>query len=111
MTWEQKKKRLNDIYEDFEREAYAFKQHAICKIGCTYCCTDVGNVDVNTLEGLIIREQLESFPKALKDHIKERLSENKREKEKKNIQNSLLAYYFYKYYNTNFYLEGNEEGI
>ncbi len=85
MSWEEKKQGLREIYERFDRDVYEYKQHAICKIGCTYCCTEVGNVDVNTLEALIIWERLERFPKFLKHHIKGKLAENKREKEKKKI--------------------------
>lgn len=85
MTWEEKKQTLKAIYERFERDAQAFKKEAICKIGCTYCCTDVGNVDINTLEGLIIRERIKTFPPPLKGQIQKKLAQNKRAKEKQDI--------------------------
>jgi len=85
MTWNQKKEKLKEIYERFEIDARAYKQHAICKVGCTYCCTDVGNVDINTLEGLVIYERIKSFPQPRKEQIQKRLAQNKREKEKRNI--------------------------
>ena len=85
MTWKEKKQTLQAIYERFESDARAYKQHAICRIGCTYCCTDVGNVDINTLEGLVIRERIKTLPQPLKGQIQKKLAQNKREKEKQNI--------------------------
>jgi len=61
MTFRAKKERLQEIYERFETDAHKFKKDAICKIGCTYCCTDVGNVDTTTLEGVIILERVNSL--------------------------------------------------
>ena len=83
--WDEKRQKLREIYARFERDAHEFKKQAICKIGCTYCCTDVGDVDINTLEGLIIRERVKGFPRALRRQIKQKLAKNKREKEKQNI--------------------------
>jgi Fe-S-cluster containining protein len=85
MMWQKKKEKLKEVYERFESDALVYKQHAICKIGCTYCCTDVGNVDINTLEGLVIQERIKSLPQPLKGQIKKKLAQNKREKEKQNI--------------------------
>ena len=85
MTWQKKKKKLKEIYERFESDAQEYKQHAICKIGCTYCCSDVGNVDINTLEGLVIQEWIKRLPHSLKGQIQKKLAENKRDKEEQNI--------------------------
>ncbi len=85
MTLEEKKKRLKEIYERFEIDAYEYKKDAICKIGCTYCCTDVGNVDIITLEGVIIRERVNGLPQPLKGQVKRKIAQNKREKEKEKI--------------------------
>lgn len=85
MTFKAKKNKLKEIYERFEIEAHEYRQHAICKAGCSYCCTDVGSVDIITLEGLIIRERINSLAKPLKTRIKKRLAQNKRDKEKRNI--------------------------
>ncbi|OEU52426.1 MAG: hypothetical protein BA861_08580 [Desulfobacterales bacterium S3730MH5] len=84
-TWEEKKEKLKEIYECFERDARGFKKGAICKIGCTYCCTDVGSVDITTLEGLIIRQRISNFPQGLKNKIKINLAENRLEKENSEI--------------------------
>jgi hypothetical protein len=85
VTWDAKKEKLKGIYERFEKDAEEFKKQAICKIGCSYCCTDVGNVDANTLEGLIIWERVRSFPQALKGKTRKKLAQNTREKEKHRI--------------------------
>jgi len=82
MKWDAKKEKLRGIYERFERDAEEFKRHAICRIGCTYCCTDVGNIDTNTLEGLIIWKRIRGFPPGLKGHIKKKLAQNRSEKKK-----------------------------
>lgn len=85
MNLNEKKERLKEIYERFESDASEFKKHAICKIGCTYCCTDVGNVDIITLEGVIIRDRVNSLPLPLKGQVKKRIAQNKLEKEKEKI--------------------------
>ena len=82
MTLKERKKRLKGIYERFETDAYEFKKDAICKIGCSYCCTDVGNVDITTLEGVIIRERVNSLPQPLRGEVKRKIAQNKVEKEK-----------------------------
>lgn len=85
MIFKAKQNKLKEIYERFEIEAHEYKKHAICKAGCSYCCTDVGSVDIITLEGLIIQERINSLAKPLKDKIKKKLEQNKRKKEKRNI--------------------------
>jgi Fe-S-cluster containining protein len=85
MNLEEKNEKLKEIYERFESDASEFKKHAICKTGCTYCCTDVGNVDIITLEGVIIRERVNSLPQPLKGRVKKKIAQNKLEKEKGKI--------------------------
>lgn len=85
MTLKEKKERLEAIYERFDADALEFKKDAICKIGCTYCCTDVGNVDIVTLEGVIIGEKVNRLPQPLKGQVKKKISQNRREKEKEKI--------------------------
>jgi Fe-S-cluster containining protein len=85
MKWNEKKEKLKEIYERFEKDAREFKKGAICRIGCTYCCTDVGNVDINTLEGLIIWDRINTFPANLKRQLKQKLAQNRQEKEKQSI--------------------------
>jgi Fe-S-cluster containining protein len=85
MTFKAKKERLQEIYECFETDAHKFKKDAICKIGCTYCCTDVGNVDTTTLEGVIILERVNSLPQPLKGQVKKKIAQNRLRKEKEKI--------------------------
>ena len=69
--------RLSEIYSRYEKEAEGFKRQAACQKGCTSCCTVVGNVDVVTLEGIIIRERLAAMPPPEADEIRRKLEENR----------------------------------
>jgi len=82
VTFEEKKEKLKEIYEAFEREAGEYKKSAICKPGCAYCCIHFGSVDITTLEGLIIRDRVNSFAKPLKKRIRKKIVQNKKLKEK-----------------------------
>ncbi|MFC1812671.1 YkgJ family cysteine cluster protein [Thermodesulfobacteriota bacterium] len=77
-----KRRQLRDIYEDFEGKVDPFKKGALCKIGCTFCCTHFGNVDIVTLEGLIIHEWVDSLNVQERSDIRKKLTENKEMKAK-----------------------------
>jgi hypothetical protein len=81
----EKKNQLKTIYELFEQKAQPFKEGAICKIGCTFCCTAMGNVDTITLEGLVIWERVNTFPESLRRRVKEKLARNRLQRERANI--------------------------
>jgi Fe-S-cluster containining protein len=85
MTFREKKEKLKEIYERFEQDAFEFKKEAICTIECTFCCTDVGNVDAITLEGVIIRQRVNALSQPLKRQLRQKIARNRREREKKNI--------------------------
>jgi hypothetical protein len=68
---------LREIYVRYEKAAEKFKGQAVCRRGCTSCCTIVGNVDVVTLEGLIIRERISELRPDVGKEIRERLTENR----------------------------------
>jgi Fe-S-cluster containining protein len=85
MTFREKKEPLKRIYERFEQDAFEFKKDAICKIGCTFCCTDVGDVDTTTLEGVIIQERVKKFPERLRRTVRKKVTQNRQEKERKKI--------------------------
>jgi len=85
MNLEDKKKRLQELYEQYENEVSDFKKMAACEIGCADCCIDVGNIDITTLEGIIIYEQMSSFEKLIHTEIKNRLAKNKAEREEKKL--------------------------
>jgi Fe-S-cluster containining protein len=85
MTFKEKKEELKRIYERFEQGASEFKKDAICKIGCTFCCTDVGNVDTTTLEGIIIQERVKKLPERLKREVAKKVTQNRLAKENREI--------------------------
>ncbi len=73
---------LPEIYSDFEKSADELKKFSACKIGCADCCTYVGNVDITTMEGIVIQNCLETFEKKVKSGIKKKLDKNKAERER-----------------------------
>ena len=85
MTLREKQEALQRIYERFEQDASEYKKDAVCKIGCTFCCTDVGNVDTITLEGVIIRERIRKLPERLKRAVTKKVTQNRLQKQNKNI--------------------------
>jgi len=80
MNWGKKREELTRIYERFERDIRVFKREAVCRLGCTFCCTDVGNVDVNTMEAVMIRERMDTFPKTQRRTLEKRLARNRKER-------------------------------
>ena len=85
MNLEEKRKKLRELYDQYEREVVEFKKAAACEVGCADCCIDVGNIDITTLEGIIIYEQIASFEEQIHTEIKNRLAKNKAEREEKKL--------------------------
>ncbi|MDP3028872.1 MAG: YkgJ family cysteine cluster protein [Deltaproteobacteria bacterium] len=81
MDIEGKKENLRELYEQYEEDVAEFKKAAACELRCADCCIGVGDVDITTLEGVIIRERMDTFDKALQAEIKARLAQNKEERE------------------------------
>lgn len=54
---------LIGIYDEFEKEAAAYKTDAACRKGCAFCCTDAGSIHITTLEGRIIRDAMSRLPR------------------------------------------------
>ena len=77
-----KKEKLPEIYSDFENSGSEYKKSAACKIGCAYCCIYVGNVDITTMEGIVILNRMNTFEKKLKSRIKKKIDQNKAERER-----------------------------
>ncbi len=73
------------LYEEFERVAGEFKKAAACRIGCATCCINVGNVDITTLEGVIIRDRMSRFNRSVQRKIRTKLARNMAEREKGNL--------------------------
>ena len=85
ITIEEKKKRLLAIYDHYEKDMAEFKKAAACVVGCAECCIDVGKIDITSLEGIIIREQIAIFDEPLKSEIKAKLIQNKAESEQQEL--------------------------
>ncbi|PXF52263.1 MAG: hypothetical protein C4B57_11225 [Deltaproteobacteria bacterium] len=62
----EKRKKLEDLYGQYEKDVAEFKKSAVCVKGCAGCCIDVGNIDITTLEGIIIYRRLAAFEEPLK---------------------------------------------
>ncbi len=84
MNLKQKREGLTGIYEGFEAETSEFSRQAVCRPGCAFCCTNMGNIDITTLEGLVIREHMSGFSAKVKKGIQNRVLRNRQEKEKGN---------------------------
>jgi hypothetical protein len=82
MNFRERKTELNSIYEDYEREVALFKAGAICKPGCSFCCTHFGNVDITTLEGRIIREWVTQQRPDERADLQRRIEKNQKARRK-----------------------------
>jgi hypothetical protein len=78
----QKKKQLYEIYNSFEEDAHEYRENAVCRKGCSFCCTFMGNVDVTTLEGIIILERITGLARREKSGLSSRIETNRVEKER-----------------------------
>jgi len=81
-TPEQKIPDLKAIYRDHDAAVEGFKQKAVCRPGCAYCCTHYGTVDMTTLEGFVIRKHLASTDLSKKVRFQKRIKRNRRAKER-----------------------------
>jgi uncharacterized protein len=70
--------RLHEIYSAFEAECAPFRSEAVCGPGCADCCTQVGNVDATTLEGIFIQDAARRLPAALQKELRRRIKENRK---------------------------------
>ncbi len=85
MNLEKLSEELIKIYEEFDTEISGYVENSTCEKGCSFCCSEVGNIDIVTLEGIIIRNHIESQPKLKRKKIKSNLKKNKSVKERKDI--------------------------
>ena len=81
----EKRKKLEELYSQYEEDVAEFKKSAACVKGCADCCIDVGNIDITTLEGIIIHDRLATFEKSLKSEIRAGLAQNKMERENRRL--------------------------
>jgi len=77
---EEKKSQLFELYGRYAELAEPFFASAVCKKGCADCCTSVGNVDIVTLEGLIILKNLKSFDSTVQKDLHKKLKHNRKTK-------------------------------
>lgn len=77
-----KRKELYRIYDRFEEDVSEFKKDAVCRKGCSFCCTFMGNIDITTLEGIIILERMTSFSDDVRTIISSRIDRDREKKEK-----------------------------
>jgi hypothetical protein len=80
MIPEKKKTKLLSIYESFDEAVAEFRKHAVCERGCNFCCTHMGNVDIVTLEGVMILERLEGMDEEARKKVAGRITRNRTEK-------------------------------
>jgi len=73
---------LKPIYQAFETQAADYKQKAVCRKGCAYCCTDAGRIDITTLEGLVILKKIRTLPRTRQLKVNKALATDLTRREK-----------------------------
>jgi Fe-S-cluster containining protein len=72
---------LSAIYAEFDEETKGFRESAVCRPGCTFCCRGPGPIDTTTLEGLVILDQMRKFPKSGRKRIEKAVDKDRRLRE------------------------------
>jgi len=85
MNLTDKQKQLIEIYNQFEKDMHPYQKDALCKPGCSFCCTHFGNVDIITLEGYGILQFLKGVPKQLQKTLRKKMDKNKKARENQKI--------------------------
>jgi len=80
---ENKKNRMQTIYDDFETAAAPYKAEAACGKGCSFCCSDAGSIHITTLEGLVIRDRMNRLPRPRQAAVKKKLAADMKQREHK----------------------------
>jgi Fe-S-cluster containining protein len=80
MDLKEKKTRVYELYDKYDRLAQPYKSQAVCEKGCASCCIDVGSVGATTLEGLIITEYLQGWDRQALKEINRGLRKNRNDK-------------------------------
>ncbi|NOQ46713.1 MAG: YkgJ family cysteine cluster protein [Desulfobulbaceae bacterium] len=68
---------LQGIYQRYESEAGQFKEQAVCGRGCSFCCSDMGKIDIVTVEGIILLERMEFMPETEAKEISQGLERDR----------------------------------
>ena len=80
MDLKEKKTKVYELYDEYERLVQPYKSKAVCEKGCASCCIDVGSVGATTLEGLIITGYLQGWDRQALKEINRNLGENRNDK-------------------------------
>jgi Fe-S-cluster containining protein len=80
---EEKKNRLQTIYDDFDSAAAPFKKEAACGRGCAFCCSEAGSIHITSLEGLVIRDRVNRLPRPRQEAVKKALAADMKQREQK----------------------------
>lgn len=76
----EKSSKLQKLYREFDEAVRERTLGAFCRPGCADCCTNVGNVDVTTLEAWAIQNHLLGLPPAARKEFAKRLKANRKDK-------------------------------
>ncbi len=82
MNLDEKRQQLTETYRDFEEKIAPYKEKAMCKPGCAFCCTHFGSVDITTLEGRLILERVRGLAKKSRTAVEKKIRKNMEAKEK-----------------------------
>lgn len=74
----QKTKKLAEIYAKFEEELKPFAKDAVCRAGCSFCCTHFGNVDIVTLEGLSLLARIRELAPKIRKGLDKKIRRNQK---------------------------------
>lgn len=78
---EEKKNRLQAIYDNFDSAAAPYKTDAACGPGCAFCCSDAGSIHITTLEGLVLRDRINRMPRPRQVAVHKALSVDMKRRE------------------------------
>ena len=79
-SFREKCQRLQQLYREFEEAVGPHTSGAVCRPGCSDCCTNVGTVDATTLEGWIILNHLQNLPASVQKEYAKKLKNNRKDK-------------------------------
>ncbi|OIP91933.1 MAG: hypothetical protein AUK55_10300 [Syntrophobacteraceae bacterium CG2_30_61_12] len=81
MNLKRRSQALKALYQEFRADTADQMSGAVCTIGCSDCCTNVGEVYATTLEGILIFDHLKRKNPRQKQQLLRRIADNKTVKE------------------------------
>ncbi len=88
---ENKKERLQTIYDDFETAAAPYKTEAACGKGCAFCCSEAGSIHITTLEGVAIRDRINRLPRSRQVAVNRKLAADMKQRERNKLIRCAMA--------------------